>query len=647
MAPPPADRSSSSPPPPPSPASSLPPPPASSPLKKKGGWTAIKFLLGNESFEKLASMSLIANMTLYLQSQYNMGAVFNVTVTTVWAGSSNVASLAGAFLADAYFGKFRTLLYGSISSFLGMGVMTLIAAVPPLRPPPCTKSSPDCQEAEGWQLCVLFAALTLLAVGAGGIRPCNIAFGADQFDTRTPKGRSQLECFFNWWYFCFSVSLAVALTAVVYIQTEVSWVVGFAIPTACLILSISLFLIGHKTYILKSPQGSPFSDMVRVVTAAFKKRKIDTRPDSHIQFHDPPVNNNDEETGKKTGEETEEKTGEYSVSSNNSKLLRTTRMKCLDKAAIIFDPSEIDEQGKAKNPWRLCTVQQVEGLKRLAATFPVWVSGILCFMPMEQQSAFGVLQAIQIDRSIGKTFRVPPGWMGLTSMVTLATWILTYEKLLMPLASRITGESQRLTIAKRIRVGIAMSIAAMVVAANVERKRRDSAVKIGEFVSPESFAILMPQFVLLGITEAFAAVAVMEFFTTRMPENMRTLAGAFFFLCLSASNYVNSAMINIVRKATAGGGRTPWLGGHDLNKNRLDYYYYSLAGLGVLNFVYFHFVASRYVTENDGGGGGGGREVEVESGDGGGGELGAGKIELLNVKAYERKGGAQFSGDAC
>ncbi|CAN1266042.1 Protein NRT1/ PTR FAMILY 2.8 [Linum perenne] len=63
-------------------------------------------------------MSLIANLTLYLQSQYNMGGVFNVTVTTVWGGTCNVASLAGAFLADSYLGRFRTLLYGSISSFL-------------------------------------------------------------------------------------------------------------------------------------------------------------------------------------------------------------------------------------------------------------------------------------------------------------------------------------------------------------------------------------------------------------------------------------------------------------------------------------------------------------------------------------------------
>ncbi|CAN1138879.1 Protein NRT1/ PTR FAMILY 2.8, partial [Linum perenne] len=46
-------------------------------------------------------------------------------------------------------------------------------------------------------LAFLFGALGLLSIGTGRIRPCNIAFGADQFDTSTPKGQSQLECFFS------------------------------------------------------------------------------------------------------------------------------------------------------------------------------------------------------------------------------------------------------------------------------------------------------------------------------------------------------------------------------------------------------------------------------------------------------------------
>ncbi|CAN0903491.1 Protein NRT1/ PTR FAMILY 2.8 [Linum grandiflorum] len=563
-----------------------------SPIRKAaaGGWRAIKFILANESFEKLASMSLIANLTLYLQSQYNMGGVFNVTVTTIWGGTCNVASLAGAFLADAYLGRFRTLLYGSISSFLGIGTMTLIAAIPQLRPPPCPKfSTQQCQEAQGWQLAFLFGALALLAIGAGGIRPCNIAFGADQFDTSTPKGRSQLQVFFNWWYFCFSVSLVIALTAVVYIQTEISWLIGFAIPTACFVVSISIFLIGRSTYILKPPHGeNAFTNVARVVSASFKKRKvhIQTRPGF---VYDPPPNSN-----------------------SNSKLGQTERFRFLNRAALVVDSSEIGEDGKARNPWRLCSVQHVEELKCLAATLPVWASGVFCFMPMEQLTSFGVLQAIQIDRSIGKKFDVPPGWAGLVPMVTLSIWILTYERVLMPMGKRITGKSWRMTIASRIKIGILMSIVCMVVAGNVEKKRRDTAVAAegGSFVSPVSFVVLIPQFVLSGLAEAFAAVAVMEFFTTRMPESMRTVAGALFFLCLAGTGYVSSLLINVIHRTTGGGKKTAWLGGHDLNKNRLDYYYYTIAGIACLNFIYFHFVASRFATED---GGQKGEENELES----------------------------------
>lgn len=112
-------------------------------------------------------------------------------------------------------------------------------------------------------------------MGAGGIHPCNIAFGADQFDTNTKKGKSQLESFFNWWYLSFTLAFMIALAGVVYVQTNVSWLVGFAIPTACLALSsITIFLIGRSTYVCRKPQGSVFLDLLKVILAAFRKRKF-------------------------------------------------------------------------------------------------------------------------------------------------------------------------------------------------------------------------------------------------------------------------------------------------------------------------------------------------------------------------------------
>lgn len=155
-----------------------------------------------------------------------------------------------------------------------MGVMALTAAIPRLRPEACNDPTNCSNPPTKWQLAVLFSSLGLLAIGAGAIRPCNIAFGADQFDTGTKKGKAQLETFFNWWYFSFTVALVIALTGVVYIQTNVSWVIGFVIPTACLALSVTTFVIGQHTYICQKPKGSVFADMVKVIAAASKKRKL-------------------------------------------------------------------------------------------------------------------------------------------------------------------------------------------------------------------------------------------------------------------------------------------------------------------------------------------------------------------------------------
>ncbi|CAH9095850.1 unnamed protein product [Cuscuta epithymum] len=289
-----------------------------------------------------------------------------------------------------------------------------------------------------------------------------------------------------------------------------------------------------------------------------------------------------------------------------TKLPPTGRFLFLNKAAVIMD-GELDEDGNPRNTWRLCSVQQVEQLKCLIGIIPVWVSGLGCFLVMDQQASFGTLQAIQMNRSVlfgSARFKVPPAWMGITSMIALSIWILVYERVYVVTFKKISGRTGdddhacRLTPSQRIRVGIFMSILCMLSAAVVEQKRRASALKHRAFESPLSFALLLPQFVLSGLTEALAAVAIMEFFTTEIPENMRSLAGSVFFLSLSFASYLSSILVNVIHSATKRKGRSPWLGGHDLNKNRLEYYYYIIAAIAGLNFLYYNLVASSYVTSS-------------------------------------------------
>lgn len=450
----------------------------------------------------------------------------------------------------------------------GMGTIALTAGIDQLRPLTCSDLS-NCPQPSTPQMMVLFSGLVLLAVGAGGIRACNIAFGADQFDTSTEKGKAQLASFFDWWYLSFTLALLVALTVVVYIQTNISWFIGFIVPTALLLLSIFIFVVGRHFYIYMKPQGSVFVDMVKVLNAACRKKSVILETSGDCSIYDP------------------------------HSTTRTERFMFLDRAAIIVDPSELNDDGKPKNGWRLCSVQQVEQLKCLLAVFPVWVAGIITFISMDQQNIFGILQAIQTNKSLGRKFKMPAGWMGLMSMIALSSWIFIYEGIYMPLAGKLRKKAVRLTMQQRIKIGIIMAILCMLVAGLVERKRRDSALKNGSYESPTSVAILVPQFVLSGLIEAFGAVAIMEFLTIRMPESMRTVAGAVFFLSLSFASYLSSIIVNVIHALTGRNGKSAWLGGHDLNKNRLDYYYFIILGLEVINLVYFHFFASRYVTSVD------------------------------------------------
>lgn len=168
-----------------------------------------------------------------------------------------------------------------------MTAMTVSASLSELRPPPCSHEQLACVQPLKWQLAFLYASLGLIAIGAGGIRPCNIAFGADQFDTNTKRGQASLESFFNWWYFSFTIALIFALTGVVYIQTNISWIIGFAVPTACLVISITIFLIGRHTYVYKQPQGTVFVDMAKVFVASIRKRRMKLA-DDHSFYYNPP-----------------------------------------------------------------------------------------------------------------------------------------------------------------------------------------------------------------------------------------------------------------------------------------------------------------------------------------------------------------------
>ncbi|KAG8379096.1 hypothetical protein BUALT_Bualt07G0052600 [Buddleja alternifolia] len=542
------------------------------------GLKTMPFIIGNETFEKLGAIGTLSNLQVYLTTVFNMKRISATTLLNVFNGTTNIATLLGAYLSDTHFGRYKTLGFASIASLFGLLVVSLTAVFKNLHPPHCgPEDAGRCIGPDAGQMAFLLFGFALMIVGAGGIRPCNLAFGADQFNPTTESGKRGIDSFFNWYYFTVTFAEIVSVTIVVYVQSNVSWSIGLAIPTIFMFLSCFMYFVGSKMYVKVKPEGSPLTSLLQVMVVAFKKRKL--------KLPQQPWNSLFNYTSPK---------------SINSKLSYTDQFSFLDKAAIISPEDQIKPDGSASNPWNLCTMQHVEEAKCVLRVIPISLTAIIYHIGAQQQ--YIVFQALQSDRHLGSTgFQIPAASYVIFAMLSLALWVPIYDRFIVPFMRKVTKKGGGITILQRIGIGLFITIIESLIGAFVEERRRSLALRrggpatggAGGIVSPMSSMWLVPQLALGGLAEAFNAIGQIEFYYKQFPENMRSIAGAFFFCGSAVSNYVYSFLISTVHRKTMNARTGNWLP-EDLNEGRLDYFYYLVAAMCALNFCYFLVCANWY-----------------------------------------------------
>jgi len=102
-----------------------------------------------------------------------------------------------------------------------------------------------------------------------------------------------------------------------------------------------------------------------------------------------------------------------------------------------------------------------------------------------------------------------------------------------------------------------------------------------------SVAFQVPQYCFIGISEAFASVAGLEFAYNSAPRCMQGLVMGFFWLFTGVGSLLGSGL--------AAALRGHWFHYHPsfgLNYDRLDYYYYLLAGILSISFFFFFWAKS-------------------------------------------------------
>jgi len=275
-------------------------------------------------------------------------------------------------------------------------------------------------------------------------------------------------------------------------------------------------------------------------------------------------------------------------------LEHTDELRCLDKAATI---SDLDVKTDSfNNPWRICTVTQVEELKILVRMFPVWATTIVFSAVYAQISTMFVEQGMVLDPSIG-SFKIPPASLSTFDVVSVIIWVPIYDSILVPLARRFTGNERGFTALQRMGIGLLISILAMSAAAVLEIQRlaiaRDAHLVDQNVPVPLSILWQIPQYFLVGAAEVFTFIGALEFFYDQSPDAMRSLCSALQLLTTALGNYLSAFILTMVAYFTTRGGNPGWIP-DNLNGGHLDYFFWLLAGLSFLNFVVYILCANKF-----------------------------------------------------
>ncbi|CAN7053056.1 unnamed protein product, partial [Brassica rapa subsp. trilocularis] len=495
-----------------------------------GGWRSARLIICVEMAERFAYYGISTNLITYLTGPLGESTASAAANVNAWSGTVSFLPLIWAFIADAFLGRFRTIIISSSLYVMGLGLLTFSTMI----------------HSQELQVTLFFCSLYLVAIGQGGYKPCIKVFGADQFDGNDIKEAKAKSSFFDWLMFGNCITILTSQLVSSYIQENLSWSLGFGIPSVSMLLALFLFLLGTTSYRVITERGgkkNPFARISRVFMEALKNRKqtdVDNLKENLLL-----------------------------LPHQDSKEYRF-----LDRAAVSCDLDEIEEA------------------KAMLRLVPIWMTCLVFAIVYAQSYTFFTKQGATMNRSISPELLVPAASLHGVTSLTIIVFIPLYDHLRVPMGKLFTHNSSGITMLQRIGTGIFLSILAMVVAALVEIKRLQAAKD--DVTVPISVWWLIPQYIFIGLSDVFTRIGLQELFYDQVPCELRSLGMALNLSIYGVGNFLSSFMISVIDKVTSHSGQTSWFD-NDLNEGHLDYFYWLLACLSSIALAFYLWFAKSYV----------------------------------------------------
>lgn len=212
---------------------------------RKGMPPGIAHIIGNEAAERFSFYGMRGILVVFM-SQYLhlLGAYageampkteaienFHIFVAAVY-----FTPFLGGLLADAFFGKYRVIIWLSVVYCMGHASLAFMGFL----------------GSAGW---MLFLGLLLITVGSGGIKPCVSAHVGDQFG----KSNSHLITkIFNYFYFSINLGAFISMLLTPWLLEWWGPHLAFGVPGVLMALATIVFWMGRNRFVHVPAGGKKF-----------------------------------------------------------------------------------------------------------------------------------------------------------------------------------------------------------------------------------------------------------------------------------------------------------------------------------------------------------------------------------------------------